>query len=87
MPRGGTSTATDRGATVNLFVAVVVSQRHKMSNYEQLVKVLRVDFLFTTVFGLAVHVGGTLRYAASSCCRDFFFESFIAFGIFLRLHQ
>ena len=25
---------TDRGATVNLFVAVVVSQKHKMSNYE-----------------------------------------------------
>ena len=58
---------------MNMFVAVVVSQRHKMSNYEQLVKVLRFDFLFTIGYGLAVHVGGTLRYAASSCSRDVFF--------------
>ena len=43
-----------------------------MSNYEQLVKVLRFGFLFTTVFGLAVYAGGTLRYAASSCSRDVF---------------
>ena len=44
-----------------------------MSNYEHLVKVLRLNFLFTTGYGLAVHAGGALRYAASSCSRDVFF--------------
>ena len=36
---------------------------------------LRFDFLFTTVFGLAVHAGGTLRCAACSCSRDVFLRA------------
>ena len=45
-----------------------------MSNYEHLVKVLRFIF-FTKGYGLAVHAGGTLRYAASSCSRDVFLRA------------